>query len=416
MHRGWLCVVLATSLLLPVAVSAAAIPGADLQRSEMLDTRRLGKVSDDERSVLRVEWRAALTGDDEARSVQEMLFSLRRMEATVAEIGRLLRALPAAKPVVAGAGAMTAEPPRTAGNDPRWVLATAASVLLLALWALFRRKPATPAATPQAAARVDNADAGANAAVVPISVPTAVPPAPTVAQPVAAPRRTPAPAAPSPVPNDTAPSTPPAVALAKPEPAPPVEDESPIIEFSLEEADPESVALANARVPQPAAHLPRPPRKAQDPNVDPTMELAEIMLSLGLEQGAAQALVEYTEANPRQALYHWLKLLDIYRNSGNQEEFREAAEKLRRHFNVEAEDWAKAHPSAAPTLENFPRIAAQVQETWSRPEECSAYLRHLLEDNRDGARAGFPRPVAEEILMLIEVLKTEANPGQGAET
>jgi hypothetical protein len=29
------------------------------------------------------------------------------------------------------------------------------------------------------------------------------------------------------------------------------------------------------------------------------MQLAEIMLSMGLEQGAAQALIEYTEANPR---------------------------------------------------------------------------------------------------------------------
>jgi hypothetical protein len=46
-----------------------------------------------------------------------------------------------------------------------------------------------------------------------------------------------------------------------------------------------------------------------------------------------------------------------------------------------------------------------VQSIWDQPEECITYLRHLIEDNRDGARAGFPQSVAEEILMLVEVLK-----------
>lgn len=372
---GWLCVVLAALTLPPSTAFAAVASGADLQRSEVLDTRRLGKVSDDERSVLRIEWRAALTGDEEARSVGEMLHSLRRMEATVAEIGRLIRSMPEQKTLVAPSATEAVE---ADNHDSRWALVISALVVFLALWWSRRRDSAKHAAGAQAA----------SPETTPAAKPIATPP-------------------------DTAQSAP--TVIAKPEP-PPAADESPAIEFSLEEADPESIALANARAPQSTAKLSRPPRKAQDPNVDPTMELAEIMLSLGLEQGAAQALVEYTEANPRQALYHWLKLLDIYRNSGNQEEFQEAAEKLRRHFNIQAEDWAKAHPGEAPTLENFPRISAQVQETWSRPEECSAYLRHLLEDNRDGARAGFPRAVAEEILMLIEVLKADADLGQGVGT
>lgn len=401
MHTGWLCAAAAALTLAPWAAAHATISDAALQRSEQLDTRRIGKLSDDERSVLRIEWRSTLSGEEETRSVQEMLLSLRRMEATVAEIGRLIRSIPEQR---APAAPSTTEAVEAGDHDSRWALVISALVVFLALWWSRRSDSAKHAAASHAALPETTP------AARPIDEPVAAPPS-AAAQPAAVPhgavsRNPPGATA---ITAKAAPAAPAPTVTAEPAPAAPAaEDDSPIIEFSLEEADPEAVAQANARVPQPAAKRPRPPRKPQDPNVDPTMELAEIMLSLGLEQGAAQALVEYTEANPRQALYHWLKLLDIYRNSGNQQEFQEAAEKLRRHFNIQAEDWAKAHPGEAPTLENFSRISAQVQETWSRPEECSAYLRHLLEDNRDGARAGFPRAVAEEILMLIEVLKTSS--------
>lgn len=59
-------------------------------------------------------------------------------------------------------------------------------------------------------------------------------------------------------------------------------------------------------------------------------------------------------------------------------------------------------------------MAQQVQQLWPQPEECIAYLRHLLEDNRDGARAGFPQSVAEEFLLLIEILKANSGARQPA--
>ncbi len=150
---------------------------------------------------------------------------------------------------------------------------------------------------------------------------------------------------------------------------------------------------------------PKPAPTAQEANVEPTLQLAEIMLSMGLEQGAAQALTEYIEANPRHAVYHWLKLLGIYRSRELQTEFAETAEKLRAHFNIQAEEWVKAGTGETPSLENFARVSEHVQKIWSQTEECTTYLQRLLEDNREGARAGFPQAVAEEILFLIEILK-----------
>jgi hypothetical protein len=80
------------------AIAAAAVPEPALRASRQLDATRLGKVSENERAVLRVEWRSAMTSAEEAQAVQQMLDSLRRMEDTTAQIGRLVRAIPAPRP------------------------------------------------------------------------------------------------------------------------------------------------------------------------------------------------------------------------------------------------------------------------------------------------------------------------------
>jgi len=431
---GLLRCALVACVLAAHTASAVADPG--LRPSEQLDLRRLGKVSETERSVLRVEWRAATTGADEARAVQQMLDSLRRMEDTVSGIGRLLRAIPAQTAVATPA----APEPESDSKG----LALAAGVAVLAIFFWLRRRggsmPAAEQAGPAPAPDVlptpeDGELPGANADVpmtapelpaasdVPPEPPTAMPdaqngegdrPVPPAATRVAA--IAPASAAPAPAAEAT---TAPPQALAGGDavrPAAPKADIPPI-EFTLEEADPESVARENERVLklQAASHA-SAPATHEESHVEPTLELAEIMLSMGLEQSAAQALVEFSEANPRQALYHWLKLLDIYRNSGHRKDFKETAEKLRQHFNIQAEDWTRTRDGTAPTLEDFPRIATHVQEAWAKPEECTAYLRHLLEDNREGSRAGFPQPVAEEILLLIEILNAESDSAQVAAT
>jgi len=65
---GGLPVVVAALLFLPAAALAASADPA-LRRSDQIDLRRLGKVSEDERSVLRVEWRAGLAGGGGGRAV-----------------------------------------------------------------------------------------------------------------------------------------------------------------------------------------------------------------------------------------------------------------------------------------------------------------------------------------------------------
>lgn len=144
------------------------------------------------------------------------------------------------------------------------------------------------------------------------------------------------------------------------------------------------------------------------PVISPTqqeqaIELAEIMLSMGLGHGAAQTLLEQIRQEPKQALRQWLKLLEIYRKNGEQEEFERSAEELRLHFNVQPADW-QVRLNGLRSLEDYPHIAARLTELWGRPA-CLGYLRNLLADNRGGARAGFPQAVAEELLLLAGLLQ-----------
>ena len=433
-HIGWLCATM-SGLILPVSsVAAAGAPDPALQRSDQLDIRRLGRVTDDERSALRVAWRATQTGGEEVRSVQDMLDSLRRMEATVGQIDRLIRDIRAPASIAAP---VAVKPPEPADHDSRWALGGSALLAVLALW-WFRRRDSAQRPRATIGLSPEAADETAPSALKPVAAtaPSVEPAAPVKPPPsmplreetiVEAPDEAPpteahlstivlrvAPALPPVGASNQEPAAAAAVTDSTPA-APPTATGMQTVDFSLEDADPETVARANARVPVPRVNTrPMVPERRQPLNVEPTLQLAEIMLSMGLQQSAAQALVEYAEANPREAVYHWLKLLGIYRDGGHHRDFEETAAKLRKHFNIQAVD----SPSIgeAPTLESFSRVAQQVEKLWPRPDECLAYLQYLLKDNRDGERIGFPQSVAEEFLLLIEVLKANSGVRQAAGT
>lgn len=170
-----------------------------------------------------------------------------------------------------------------------------------------------------------------------------------------------------------------------------------------------------AAPPAPGAAVTPPPARgsfmvepaASDPAAA-AIELADIMVSMGLAESAAQTLVEHIRDNPRQSLHHWLKLLELHRLNGNRQGFDDSVEELRQHFNIEAPDWDWAATAGArDSVEAYPHLRAHLIRHWRQPD-CAAFLQTLLLDNREGTRAGFPLAVAEEILLLIAILSTEA--------
>jgi hypothetical protein len=223
-------------------------------------------------------------------------------------------------------------------------------------------------------------------------------------------------------------SAPPAAAPAPtsiaPEPAlsPPAKRAPTLAPVQLTPAEPTPLQPAKviAPAPKPAAPAPIPVAPAVKPAArsqlakapettvsqqDQALELAEIMLTMGLGHGAAKTLAEQIRHEPKQALKQWLKLLEIYRKNGQQEEFEHSAEELRQHFNVQPEDWQE-QKEIYRSIEEYPHIAARLTELWGKPS-CLNYLGNLLADNRGGARAGFPQTVAEELLMLSAMLRAD---------
>lgn len=149
---------------------------------------------------------------------------------------------------------------------------------------------------------------------------------------------------------------------------------------------------------------------------NPVMELADIMLSFGRVKGAAQALQEYIDHNPQEALQPWIRLMDVYRMAGMRAEFENVARNLNLHFNVEVQSWDDAlsgidvsgeHPVAPrpQTLEDLPRLVTTIVDLWNSGDVVG-YMYQLLRDNRGGQRLGFSLPVVEDVLFLIELKET----------
>ncbi len=69
------------------------------------------------------------------------------------------------------------------------------------------------------------------------------------------------------------------------------------------------------------------------------VELAEIMLSFGRVQGAAETLALHIEENSPDNIKHWIALLDLYRRGNMQDDFEAFAPKVRARFNLEIPSW-----------------------------------------------------------------------------
>lgn len=427
-----------------------AAPG-ELQRTDSLDMRRAGKVSEDERAVLRIEWRVGMAGVEENRTLQEMLDKLRLMEKNAAAVGQAFRNLPAERKIQNSQPAPQAivQENKAAEGQGDWRLMTAnlTALVLVAVWWLSRRKAQKEN---EAVAAEITAKLRAEPGIEPAPTTTAsdleAPEAAGTEAPVfsfeLAPDTTPSS---DPAPDRQASAEPSGVRSDIPETGPAVVPEStastapPVIDFELPEisspalgvspATPTPIAPATIEFTLPEnavvepddpvldiqlstdAEFPTETHQALDTTLHPDRE--EHLLSADADQSAATDSVNYPESDPKNAIHRMFKQLGIYRKRGMRAEFELTAERLRKNFNIQAADWDQPDDELR-GLEEFPRIAEHLCSIWARHKECIKYLRQLIEDNRDGARAGFPQSVAEEMLLLVEIQKELAGSAQPA--
>jgi hypothetical protein len=357
------------SALLLSSVATPAGADAPLRASTTLTLPgTIRAIGDTERALLRLEARAGQSRIDEAATIEDMTARLARMGRTLAELQALIVALPDARCPPAAAPACPAppappappvEPPTAATHEPPWgFLAMFAGVAaLLAIFWQWQRRRGVAAGFERLSTILADPETSPQSVTQPPAA-------------LARPGRE--------IPDDAQPPEP--AALAAP------------------------TEMLDRAVGSPAAAAVASPIG----DADMSLELADVMLAMRLTDGAAQTLEEHIRAHPRQALNHWLKLLDIYRRSGQRDDFEESAVRLQRYFNVAPPDWQPdaAMPAALrpSTIENYPHVSNRIEDLWPR-RACAEYLARLLEDNRGGTRTGFPQPVVEEILLLLALLR-----------
>lgn len=414
----------------PMAALAAPLPEPLLKSSTNLSLT--SAVADDERALLRVEYHAARSAQEEADSVSDIIQRTQRMEGMVADIRRLMDTWPpntaplTPPPATPVQQPPVASPPSQASDGSSveisplelyGMIALAATLTFVAwlmkerhafLKARQRRVAAESAhsASPEPLPDVAAGTAPAPFAPAPQQQKRVRPPPPAAAaEPLPAPPTVPS-ALPHAVPLAAAP---PAMPAAVPAAAPPT------VSPAVPPATPDAASFAVPPAVQPASlDFEFDGAAGNAAGTDQAIELADIMLAMGLTHGAAQTLSEQVHGHPKQALFHWLKLLDIYRSSNLRWDFEQAARDMRMFFNVQAPGWGT--DGGEISIEDYPHLAAKLQSLWPGVElsdsaehaECAEFLAQLLRDNRGGTRNGFPQSVAEEILLLQQLLAAAA--------
>ena len=351
-----------------------ALPGDEhpLRLSTRLSTERIGKSSESQRAMLRIEYQLLSALHTQAAQQLAIAQQIGQLESTLEALHRRSAAQPPPLPVpAAGAPAAVKAPvaaaTAAAGESDWWFEASLLLGLVIGLAWFLRRRAVTPTA---------------------------------------------------------------AAALAAPEVAAHVSaDES---RWELQVADTGSRRQADGATGTSRASFPASddgrhdlaalPVREADNEVTAVLELAEIMLSFGRTKGARHALEEFIAQQPTAAVTPWLKLLEVYRQDNAQAAFESLALKLNSLFNVAAPSWQAAEDPAAPmpasseflqmpidqvlarlpTIGRMTHIRRELLRLWESPD-CLAYLDKLLRDNRKGERRGFELAAVRELLVLTDI-------------
>lgn len=134
-------------------------------------------------------------------------------------------------------------------------------------------------------------------------------------------------------------------------------------------------------------------------------EDAELLISHGRINLEIELLQNHLIENPKDSASTWLFLLDLLAKEGLQNEFEIAANECKKHFNVQVDGYSRPLADSN-SLESFERISKELQKLWGT-EQALMFLDELIYNTRLEPRAGFDKPVFEELVLLREIAEEE---------
>ena len=123
----------------------------------------------------------------------------------------------------------------------------------------------------------------------------------------------------------------------------------------------------------------------------------DFFIVLGQAQSAVDLLLSHVRATGGANALPYLRLLQIYRQQGDEEAFERTRDRFNQRFNAQAPDW-HGDLAAGRCLEQYPEIIARLQRAWPQPVRAVTELESLLLRRAD--LEPFDLPAFHDILTL----------------
>ena len=128
----------------------------------------------------------------------------------------------------------------------------------------------------------------------------------------------------------------------------------------------------------------------------------DFFIVLGQAQSAVDLLLSHVRATGGANALPYLRLLQIYRQQGDEESFERTRDRFNQRFNAQAPDW-RGDLAAGRCLEQYPDIVARLQRAWPQPLRAETELESLLL-RRDDLEP-FDLPAFHDILTLHALVR-----------
>lgn len=145
-----------------------------------------------------------------------------------------------------------------------------------------------------------------------------------------------------------------------------------------------------------------PPRPVSVEELLDLDQQVEFFLALGQAQSAIDLLLGHVRSTGGTNALPYFKLLEIYRDQGDEEAFERTRERFNQRFNALAPDWT-GDLAGGRLLEDYAEVVERLQRAWPQPAQALAELESLLLRRAD--LEPFDLPAYRDVLMLHALLR-----------
>jgi pilus assembly protein FimV len=129
---------------------------------------------------------------------------------------------------------------------------------------------------------------------------------------------------------------------------------------------------------------------------------AEFFVVLGQDDAAVELLTNHVMASGGASPMPFLKLLEIFRRTGDQTSYERTRKRFNARFNGVAPEWG-ADPNGGRGLVDYPEVLTRIQRSWGTPVDAMAELQTLM--FRNDSKLLFELPAYRDIMMLFTLAR-----------